>query len=127
MNVTATGHDGFAETIALAPGANRVNVEFLKVRLNATVPVLHRHAMGSCQGMLVAGATGISYDTTNKADAFSLPFAELDEFEVDYLKKNLRLRRRAGKTWNFSNENADALFVFHRDVTKAREKLGTAR
>lgn len=123
LNVTATGHEGYAETIDLTHGQNRINVEFLKVRLNANVPVVHRHAMGSCQGTLAASAKGLSYDTPNRADAFALGFADLEEFDVDYLKKNLRVRRRAGKTWNFTNDNADALFAFHKDVTKAKEKL----
>ncbi|MGH9349355.1 MAG: PEGA domain-containing protein, partial [Vicinamibacterales bacterium] len=125
LNVTATGHEGYAETIDLAAGDNRVNVEFLKVRLNVSIPVVHRHAMGSCQGMLAATLKGMTYDTANKSDAFTLPFADLDEFEVDYLKKNLRVRRRAGKTWNFTNDSADVLFVFHRDVNKARGRLAT--
>jgi hypothetical protein len=127
LNVTATGHEGYSATIDLTPGHNRINVEFVRVRLNATVPVVHRHAMGSCQGMLVASAKGIIYDTPDKNEAFTLTFADLEGFDVDYLKKNLRLRRREGKTWNFTNDNADALFVFHRDVTKAREKLAAAR
>jgi hypothetical protein len=127
LNVTATGHEGYAAAIDIVPGANRVNVEFTKVRLNVTVPVVHRHAMGSCQGMLAATPKGISYETPNASDAFTLGYAELDEFEVDYLKKNLRMRRRAGKTWNFTSDNADALFVFHRDVSKARDKLAAAR
>ena len=127
LNVTATGHEGYAATITLAEGANRVNVEFMKVRLNASVPVVHRHAMGSCQGLLTATVKGLTYDTDNKSDAFELAFADVDEFDVDYLKKNLRVRRRAGKTWNFTNDNADALFVFHKDVAKARERLATPR
>jgi hypothetical protein len=127
LNVTATGHDGYAETIELKEGTNRVNVEFQRVRLNTSIPVVHRHAMGSCQGTLAASVKGLAYDTSNKADAFSLTFADLEEFEVDYMKKNLRVRRRAGKTWNFTNDSADALFVFHRDVNKAREKLAAAR
>jgi hypothetical protein len=127
LNVTATGHDGYSEAIALAKGPNRVSVEFLKVRLNATIPVVHRHAMGSCQGMLAASVKGLTYDTANKADAFTVTLADIQEFEVDYLKKNLRLRRREGKTWNFTNDNADALFVFHRDVAKARDRLTAAR
>jgi hypothetical protein len=127
LNVTATGHDGYAETIELKEGTNRVNVEFQRVRLNASIPVVHRHTMGSCQGTLTASVKGITYDTSNKPDAFSLTFADLEEFEVDYLKKNLRVRRRGGKTWNFTNDSADALFVFHRDVNKAREKLAAAR
>ena len=123
LNVTATGHEGYAATIDLTQGQNRINVEFLKVRLNASVPVVHRHAMGSCQGTLAASGRGLSYDTANKADAFTLGFADLEEFDVDYLKKNLRVRRRAGKTWNFTNDNADALFAFHKDVAKAKDKL----
>jgi hypothetical protein len=123
LNVTATGHEGYSETIEIKEGVNRVSVEFLRVRLNASIPVVHRHAMGSCQGMLAATPKGITYDTTNKGDAFTLSFAELADFEVDYLKKNLRVRRREGKTWNFTNDNADALFVFHRDVAKVRDRL----
>ena len=35
------------------------------------------------------------------------------------------MKQKGGKNWNFTDksENADKLFVFHRDVTKAREKL----
>jgi len=35
------------------------------------------------------------------------------------------VKQRGGKTWNFTDksENADKLFVFHRDLAKAREKL----
>jgi len=123
LNVTATGHEGYSSTITVTEGPNRVNVEFLKVQLNAAVPVVHRHGMGSCQGTLTASPKGLSYNASNKTDAFALTFEDIDEFEVDYLKKNLRVRRRAGKTWNFTNESADVLFAFHRDVSKAREKL----
>ena len=45
---------------------------------------------------------------------------------VDYLEKNLRVKQKSGKTWNFTDkaaDNADALFVFHRDVEAARKKL----
>jgi hypothetical protein len=127
INVTAEGHEGYVDTIELKEGANTVNVEFRRVRLNTSVPVVHKHAMGSCQGTLTATVRGLSYDTANKGDGFVLTFDEIDQFDVDYLKKNLRVRRRGGKTWNFTNDNPDALFVFHRDVRKAREKLASAR
>jgi hypothetical protein len=123
LNVTAEGQDGYTDTIELTPGTNKVNVEFRRVRLNASVPVVHKHGMGSCQGTLAASVRGLTYDTANKGDGFVLTFDEVDQFDVDYLKKNLRIRRRGGKTWNFTNESADALFVFHRDVSRAREKL----
>ena len=61
----------------------------------------------------------------NKGDAFSLSYGQLETFAVDYLEKNLRVKQRGGKTWNFTdkNDNADVLFVFHRDVEAARKKL----
>ena len=45
---------------------------------------------------------------------------------MDYLKKNLQLKRRGGKTWNFTTkaENADPLFVFHKSVDKVRKQVG---
>jgi hypothetical protein len=44
---------------------------------------------------------------------------------VDYLDKNLRVKVRNGKTYNFTDPdgNADRLFVFHRDVDKVRQRL----
>jgi hypothetical protein len=81
--------------------------------------------MGSCRGRLVATPKGLRYETTNKGDAFSAPLTALEVFEVDYLKKNLRIKPKGGKTYNFTDpeDNADRLFVFHRDVDKARQKL----
>ena len=129
LNVTAEGQDGYAERITLNEGPNAVNVEFKKVRLDASIPVVHRHGVGACEGTLEATVNGLAYRTPNKGDAFALRFADLEQFDVDYLKKNLRVKQRDGKTWNFTNrrETADGLFVFHRDVQKARERLAAAR
>ena len=65
------------------------------------------------------------YDTANKDDAFSMKFSEIETFEVDYLKKNLRIKKRGGKQYNFTTkaENADPLFVFHRNVDKVRQQV----
>src|SRR5262249_5872153 len=108
---------------------NAVNVEFKKVRLNGSIPVIHRHGVGQCEGTLEATVNGLAYRTSNKGDAFTLRFDDLDQFEVDYLKKNLRVKQRGGKTWNFTDrrETADGLFVFHRHVQKAPERLAAAR
>ena len=103
-------------------------MRFKEVRLNASVAVVHKHGMGSCSGQLVADPAGLRYDTANREDAFTIRFEDVDIFVVDYLKKNLRVKRRGGKTWNFEDPKgqADPLFVFHRDVEKARARL-TAR
>ena len=125
VQLTASGYDSVQKTIELAPGPNAISIRIKEVSLNAKVPVVHKHAMGACDGLLVATLDGLSYQTSNKGDAFSLSFAQLEQFAVDYLQKNLRVRQKGGKTWNFTdkNDNADVLFVFHRDVEAARKKL----
>ena len=127
LNASATGEEGLAQTIELAEtGETTIALKFKEVRLNASVAVVHKHAMGrSCEGRLVATPDGIRYDTANRGDAFAFPFSALEVFEIDYLKKELKVKQKGGKNWNFTDksDNADKLFVFHRDVTKAREKL----
>ena len=125
VQVTATGFDSVQKTINLDPGPNAITIRVKEVSLSATTSVVHKHAMGSCAGTLVASLDGLRYNTTNTGDAFSLPYAQIETFVVDYLQKNLRVKQKGGKTWNFTdkNDNADALFVFHRDVEAARKKL----
>jgi hypothetical protein len=122
INVTAEGYDGYSEPIEVAVGPADVTVKFKEVRLKESVDVVHKHAMGSCEGRLLADPQGIRYDTTNKDDAFFMKFSEIEAFEVDYLKKNLRIKKSEGKQYNFTTkaENADPLFVFHRNVDKVR-------
>jgi PEGA domain len=125
VQVTATGFDSVQKSIELAAGPNAVTIRVKEVSLNARTTVTHKHAMGSCEGTLTATLDGLRYDTSNKGDAFTLPYAQVETFVVDYLNKNLRVKQRGGKTWNFTdkNDNADTLFVFHRDVEAARKKL----
>ena len=125
VQLTATGFDSVQKTIELVPGPNNINIRIKEVSLNAKTPVVHKHGMGSCEGTLTASLDGLQYVTSNKGDAFTLPYAQVETFTVDYLEKNLRVKQRGGKTWNFTNkaENADPLFVFHRDVEAARKKL----
>ena len=125
VQLTATGFDSVQKSIELAPGPNAVTIRIKEVSLSARVPVVHKHGMGSCDGTLTASLDGLRYDTSNKNDAFTIPYAELETFVVDYLQKNLRVKQRGGKTWNFTDksDNADPLFVFHRDVEAARKKL----
>jgi len=125
VQLTATGFDSVQKTIELNPGPNAISIKIKEVSLNAKTSVVHKHAMGSCEGTLSATLDGIKYDTTNKGDAFTLPYAQVEQFAIDYLQKNLRVKARGGKTWNFTdkNDNADVLFVFHRDVEAARKKL----
>jgi PEGA domain-containing protein len=125
INVSATGYDQYAQAIDLTPGSRDVMVRFKEVRLDAKAEVVHKHGVGSCRGTLVATAQGLRYDTTNKGDAFMVPLTGLESFEVNYLEKNLKVKIKGGKQYNFTDPmgNADSLFVFQRDVDKARQRL----
>ena len=125
VQLTATGFDSVQRTIELSPGPNTITLRVKEVSLSVRTPVVHKHGMGSCDGTLSATLDGLRYDSANKDDAFTLSYAQVEQFAVDYLQKNLRVKQKGGKTWNFTNknDNADVLFVFHRDVEAARKKL----
>ena len=125
VQLTAAGYDSVQKTIDLSPGPNAITIRVKEVSLNARANVVHKHGMGSCEGTLTATLEGLRYVTSNKGDAFTLSYAQVETFAVDYLEKNLRVKQRGGRTWNFTdrNDNADTLFVFHRDVEAARKKL----
>jgi hypothetical protein len=125
INVSAPGYDQYAQSIDILPGPRDLMVRFKEVKLDAKAEVVHKHAIGSCRGLLVATAQGLRYDTTNKGDAFTVPLANIEVFEVNYLDKNLKVKIRGGKQYNFTDPmgNADNLFVFQRDVDKARQRL----
>jgi hypothetical protein len=127
LKLTADGYEGIERTVDLNAGENPITMRFKEVRLNKRIAVNHKHgAGGGCEGTLVATLEGLAYETTNKGDAFNLPYAQVETFAVDYIEKNLRVKQKGGKTWNFTDKaaaNADALFVFHRDVEAARKKL----
>ena len=125
INVSATGYETQLEEVEIeADNLTEVDVRFQVVRLDARVSVVHKHRFGDCEGVLVANLDGIRFETDDD-DAFTLAFSELEQFEVDYLEHNLRITQRDGRTYNFTDraDNADVLFVFHREVTEARERL----
>ena len=126
INLSVEGYEGVQRSVDVVAGDNTVTMRFKEVRLNTTVGVAHKHGMGGCEGTLRATVDGLAYDTTNQGDAFTLKYDQVESFEVNYLEKNLKVKQRGGKTWNFTDRaaaNADKLFVFHREVTAAREKL----
>lgn len=125
INVSAQGYEGVADTIDVTAGSRAITIRLKDIRLDATLDVVHKHRMGSCKGRLTATPRGIRYETTDKDDGFSAALLDVDVFEVDYLKKNLRVKLRTGRRYDFTDPegNADRLFVFHRDVAKAAERL----
>ena len=124
INVTAAGFESYAEDVEITGDLSSVSASFRVVRLEERIPVVHRHRFGDCAGELVATTAGITYRTGDN-DAFEVGLDALEEFAVDYLQHNLRVKVRGGRTYNFTDrqEDADALFVFHREVEEARERL----
>jgi len=123
INASAAGYEGQARTIHVERGQNEVMIRFKEVRLDESLAVTHKHGLGACRGRLVATTDGLRYESENAKDSFSLPFAQLEPLEVDYLKKNLRVKQRGGRTYNFTADEADALLSFQKTVEKARSRL----
>jgi hypothetical protein len=130
VNVSAEGYDGVSEGVNVAEsGSTDLHVSLKTLRLDVSVPVVHKHALGSCQGTLRADPAGLRYETETAADAFSLPLSDLEVFSTDYAQKTLKVKKRGGKTWNFTTKapNADPLVAFQQAVDRARQKLGLAK
>ncbi len=108
--------------LEVAPDSAGIVVRFKEVRLDERIDVVHKHGIGSCRGRLIAGLDGLRYQTDHKDHGFSVPLDGLKRFEVNYLKKNLRVEVRGGKKYNFTEPkgDADVLFVFHKQVEKVR-------
>lgn len=126
LNVSAAGYDGVGQTIDLPEsGPTTIAIKLAKVRLDTAVEVIHKHRFGSCLGELTANLSGFTYTAQEGDDGFALPLDAAETFEIDYLDHNLRLKQRGGRTWNFESPtgSADPLFVFHRDVERARARL----
>ena len=125
LNASAQGYDVIADTIEVSPGSRDILIKLKEVRLDSKLDVVHKHRIGSCKGRLIATPQGLRYETSNKDDAFNSTLLDLETFQVDYLEKNLRVKAQKGKRYDFTDPegNADRLFVFHRDVDKARERL----
>jgi hypothetical protein len=127
LNLSAEGFEGIARSVDVEPGSKDLMIRFREVKLDSRIAVVHKHRMGSCRGELAASPQGLRYTTEDKDDRFTVAFADLEQFQVDYQDKNLKLKVRNGKQYNFTDAdgNADRLFVFHRDVDKARQRLAS--
>jgi len=123
LNVSAEGYEGYAEEIRIGPGQNEIQVRFKEVRLDESLAVKHKHGVGSCQGQLRATPQGLRYETDHEKDGFTVPFSTLEALEVDYMSKNLRVKVRGGRKYNFTAENADDLLTFQQAVEAARKRL----
>ena len=124
INVSAPGYDGVVETLDVAAGPRDVMVSLKTIRLDQSIPVTHKHGIGSCAGRLLATPEGLRYQTDHKNDGFSAPLTALETFKVDFLAKNLKVKIKGGRSYDFTDPGgkADPLYLFHQAVEKARLK-----
>jgi hypothetical protein len=125
LTLSAEGFDMHAETVTVTEGHHELMVSFKSAELNEGITVIHKHRMGRCEGSLIAENTGLRYETENKKDGFILPYSDLERFEVDYVEKNMNLKVRGGRNYNFTEQsgNADTLFVFHKNVSAYIQRM----
>jgi hypothetical protein len=125
LNVSADGYAMHAEEIEIGAEPRTISVRFTEVRLDESVAVIHKHGVGSCQGILKASPEGLSFEAASGKDSFRVPFRELARFEVDYLERSLRVSQKGGRSYNFTVEgpSADPLLVFHQKVEGVRKRL----
>ena len=123
------GQDSIRMTVDVEPGTKTIVARFKELRLDEQVEVIHKHAFGSCRGTLKASPNGLTYDTKNTEDVFTVPLTNPDVFAVDYVEKNLKVRLKGGKTYTFAEPGgtADKLYAFHQSVEKARQRILSGR
>jgi hypothetical protein len=126
LRVAAEGYDEVSRSIEVAgAGPTDVSVSLNRVVLDARVPVVHKHRLGSCEGSLIANLHELRYETSEADDVMRLSFSNLERFAVDDDGRTLQVKERGGRTWNFTTRtaNADPLLRFQREVDRARSRL----
>ena len=125
LNMSATGYDGVFQDITVEAGEHDLAISLKEVKLDEKIAVVHKHLTGSCKGTLIATPQQIRYETTDKNDGFAVALTDLETFEADYIAKNLKLKIRKGKTYNFADadDNVERLYAFQKTVDKVRQKL----
>ena len=128
INVSAEGQDGYAETVEVTGESQTLSVRLRQVRLAASLDVVHKHAIGSCRGRLSATPAGLRYAPATGDDGFDVPLSSVERLDADYLKKQLTVKLRGGRTYNFTEPGgkADALVSFQQSVARAQSRLAAA-
>jgi len=124
INVSAEGQDGYAETVEVTGESQTLSVRLRQVRLAASLDVVHKHSIGSCRGRLSATPAGLRYAAAKGDDGFDVPLSSVERLDADYLKKQLTVKLRGGRTYNFTEGggHADALVGFQQSVARAQSR-----
>jgi tetratricopeptide (TPR) repeat protein len=69
VQVVAKPYDNFEGKVTLSPG----NVSTITPSLRASMPVEHKHVVGSCNGILLVGSGRVQYIASTGKDSFDYP------------------------------------------------------
>ena len=120
LNVAADGYAMHAEEVEIGAAPRTVSVRFTEIRLDESLAVVHKHGVGSCPGVLKASPEGLAFEAATARTRSRPRSRDLARFDVDYLKKTLRVSLRGGRSYNFTVEgaSADPLLVFQQKVER---------
>jgi hypothetical protein len=125
INVQAPGYDSVSEFHDVVAGPRDIVISLKTIRLDQKTAVTHKHGAGSCSGTLIATPEGLRYETSHKDDGFRVALTNIETFDADFLKNNLKVKIRGGRNYDFTDPSgkADALYLFHQEVEKVRKRL----
>jgi tetratricopeptide (TPR) repeat protein len=69
VEVVAKPYDNFKQKVTLSPG----RVSTITPTLRASMPVEHKHVVGSCNGILLVGSGRVQYQASGGKDSFDYP------------------------------------------------------
>jgi len=90
-------------------GETSLTLKFKEVRLNASVAVVHKHGIGSCEGRLTATPGGIRYETDNQEGRVRLRVEGPRDLRDRLPEEGTEGEAARGKTWNFTDKSEKRL------------------
>jgi len=106
VEVVAKPYQNFKEKVTLSPG----RVLTMTPNLLASMPVEHKHTVGSCNGILIVGQGKVQYQASSGNDSFDYPLSWVEKagsadsgkgFYIDFAGVKHRLGIGGGKHYVF--------------------------
>jgi serine/threonine-protein kinase len=97
VEVVAKPYDNFKEKVTLSPGT----VSTITPALWASMPVEHKHVVGSCNGILRVGSGRIQYQASSGKDSFDHPLASVKKAGSADSGKGFYLEITGAKRYDF--------------------------
>jgi hypothetical protein len=73
VEVVAKPYDSFKTKVTVSLG----NVSTITPNLRASMPVSHKHTVGSCEGILIVGQGRVQYQARSGSDSFDYPLSSV--------------------------------------------------